>query len=115
MPTNHTTQRSALCARLMELALEANDIADLLLAEEMDPMETHIYVGGPAFLLQLVLDNLNHTMDLLWLSPLSERPVQLEMARVIASAIPQERRIKYLAERAAASTAQASIADRSER
>lgn len=119
MPTNntthHLTQRSTLCARLMELALEADDIVDLLLAEDLDPMQTQIYVGGPAFLLSLVLDNLNAAIDLLWLTPLSERPVRLEMAHILASVIPPERRAKYLGETVMTSTAEAATASRSKR
>lgn len=115
MPTNHITQRSALSARLLELALEANDIADLLLAEELDPMEINIYIGGPAFLLSFVLDNLDATLDLFSLTPLPEQPVQLEMARIIASVMPPERRAKYLRAKAVASSAPASIASGSER
>lgn len=100
MPTNHTTQphvsrRSVLSGRLLELALDAYDVAGLLCAEEMDGPEAEIYVGSPVHLFQRVLDELYWQIRRCYLPP-HERDWQLELSRTIASNIPRDRRAKCL-------------------
>lgn len=77
----------------------ASDIADLLFAEGMDGWATEVCIGGPAYVLQLVLDQMRDALGRSWHTPINERAYQLELSRVMAGAIPQRRVFGYQGER----------------
>lgn len=93
MPTNHTTQSrcTTLSSRLASLAFEAHDLCVQLQAQDISPWETGLYLDLPAGLLQLVTEEMYWAMDRAW-GPVSEQAQRLEACRIIADAIPPERR-----------------------
>ncbi len=89
MPTNPTSP-TALCRRLISLALDAEELAYALTAHPLNDFEAEVEFGGPAFLFASVVDVLEDAIYRACKPDQSHQAEDCALARLLAGNAHQE-------------------------